>query len=298
MKSYVKYVIAIILIIIFTVSVVPKTFQNDTFYVIALGDYIIENGIDRVDHFSWHNDLEYRYPHWLFDVINGGLYNSFGLDGLYIFVCILSVIFMLLLFWLMLKKNIGFFIAFISTLIVTYMMKDSFMDRGQIISYIMFLIEINLIESFLKNKNKLSVVGLFIVACVIANVHATAWIMFLVLFLPYITEYFVSLYTLKNISISRVSKYQKKLDKLKKQNPNDIEQINKIEEKIKDDKDFLAIYKENEKSKILINKNDNAKWLILVMIIASLGALVTPIGSVPFTYYIKSAARKFTFLYK
>lgn len=80
MKNYFKYIIAVILIIFFVVSIVPKTFQNDTFYIIALGDRILENGLDRIDHFSWHENLEYRYPHWLFDIVNAGICNSFGLD--------------------------------------------------------------------------------------------------------------------------------------------------------------------------------------------------------------------------
>jgi hypothetical protein len=58
---------------------VPKTFQNDTFYVIALGEQILNNGLDRIDHFSWHDTLEYRYPHWLFDVVNSAINSSFGL---------------------------------------------------------------------------------------------------------------------------------------------------------------------------------------------------------------------------
>ena len=36
MKNYFKYIFAIILIILFTISVVPKSFQNDTFYIIPL----------------------------------------------------------------------------------------------------------------------------------------------------------------------------------------------------------------------------------------------------------------------
>ena len=43
MKKYLKYIISIILIIIFVFSVVPKNFQNDTFYIIALGEQILED---------------------------------------------------------------------------------------------------------------------------------------------------------------------------------------------------------------------------------------------------------------
>ncbi len=60
-------VLAIICIIIFAFSISPKTLQNDTYYTIAIGEHIMQNGIDGQDPFSWH-DLKYTYPHWLYDV--------------------------------------------------------------------------------------------------------------------------------------------------------------------------------------------------------------------------------------
>ena len=94
-KENFKYVVIVLLIIFFTISVVPKTFQNDIFYTIAIGKQIIENGIDDIEHFAWHEGLEYQTPHWFFDYINGLIFNVFDLEGLYIFVCALSVILML-----------------------------------------------------------------------------------------------------------------------------------------------------------------------------------------------------------
>lgn len=62
-------ILAIFCIAIFCIAIVPKAFQNDTFYTIKIGQLIRQNGIDYQDHFSWHEDLPYMYPHWLYDVI-------------------------------------------------------------------------------------------------------------------------------------------------------------------------------------------------------------------------------------
>ena len=67
-------VLAIICIILFSFSLAPKTLQNDTYYTISIGEHIIQNGIDRVDPFSWH-DLKYTYPHWLYDVCTYLIYS-------------------------------------------------------------------------------------------------------------------------------------------------------------------------------------------------------------------------------
>lgn len=66
--------IAIVCILIFCFAIAPKTLQNDTYYTIATGQSIIENGIDGEDHFAW-SDLKYTYPHWLYDVFIYEIYS-------------------------------------------------------------------------------------------------------------------------------------------------------------------------------------------------------------------------------
>ena len=68
MKQKIKNFILIILIVLFCMSISPITMQNDTYYTIAIGEHILENGIDMKDPFSWHENLPYTYPHWGYDV--------------------------------------------------------------------------------------------------------------------------------------------------------------------------------------------------------------------------------------
>ena len=89
----VKFIIvAVVLISIFCVALTPVTLQNDTFYTIKVGEHIAKQGLDMQDPFSWHQDLSYTYPHWLYDYITYLVYNTFGMTGIYICTCILSVI--------------------------------------------------------------------------------------------------------------------------------------------------------------------------------------------------------------
>jgi len=71
-------ILAVVAIIIFSAAICPVTLQNDTYYTIAIGDHILENGIDMQDPFSWHEDLPYTYPHWLYDVLTALVYNLGG----------------------------------------------------------------------------------------------------------------------------------------------------------------------------------------------------------------------------
>ena len=83
-------IIAILLIAIFCVSITPVSLQNDTFYTIKIGEHISKNGIDMIDPFSWHENLPYTYPHWLYDFITYLIYSIFGMTGVYVLTCILS----------------------------------------------------------------------------------------------------------------------------------------------------------------------------------------------------------------
>ena len=91
-KELIFEIVAIILIALFSYSLAPKSLQNDTFYTVTIGNLILDNGIDMKDHFSWHEDLLYTYPHWLYDVIMSVIYNVGGWQGIYISTCILSII--------------------------------------------------------------------------------------------------------------------------------------------------------------------------------------------------------------
>ena len=93
------HVLAFFCILIFCFSLTPITFQNDTYYSIAIGEHIVETKtIDMQDPFSWHEDLPYTYPHWLYDVGTYLIYNlgeTIGIGGfcaLYISTILLAMI--------------------------------------------------------------------------------------------------------------------------------------------------------------------------------------------------------------
>lgn len=108
MKNKKKEILAILLIIIFVIAIVPKVFQNDTFYTITVGRDILKYGFDEVERYSWVEGLTYTSPHWLFDVVNYLIYNVFEFNGLYVFVLILACVQMLLFYWMLRKKNVSF----------------------------------------------------------------------------------------------------------------------------------------------------------------------------------------------
>lgn len=244
-------ILAIILIGVFCISLTPKTLQNDTFYTIKIGEHIIENGeIDMIDPFSWHENLEYTYPHWLYDVMIYLIYSIGGMTGIYISTCCFSVILGASIFLVNKKIAKNEIISFVITLLSMYLLKDYIAARAQLVTFILFIIEIYCIERLVDSKEKKYMIGLIILSVLIANLHVAVWPFTFVLYLPYIAEYIMAV----------------------------------IEEKI-----AKKYGKEpSNNGKITITKKDGTKLLIITLIICIFTGFLTPLGTVPYTYLIKT----------
>lgn len=145
-------IVALILITVFSIAIAPKGLQNDTFYTIKIGEHISKNGIDMKDTFSWHQNLKYTYPHWLYDFIMYGIYSIGGIKGIYISTCILSAILGICLYKINSKLADNKIISFIITLGSMYLIKGYIAARAQLVTFILFIIELFFIERFLENK--------------------------------------------------------------------------------------------------------------------------------------------------
>ena len=236
MKKFRILVISIIIIlcIVFT----KKAFQNDTFYTIKLGELILNNGIDMLDHFSIHT-LSYTYPHWLYDVFIYIIYHFFSFTGLYISTIILFIILMLTVYFTNLKlykKELS--VAFISILSIM-VMSNYATARAQLVSYILFVLEFFFIERFLQTKEKKYAIFLLLISLILCNIHVAVWPFYFILYLPFVAEYIIAkLFKKKSILFGRIK----------------------------------------------IEKNDNVKYLVIIMLCSILTGLLTPIEDTSYTY--------------
>ena len=285
-KKIIFEILAIILISFYSFSIAPKTFQNDIYYTIPIGNLIMENGIDMKDHFSWHKDLPYTYPHWLYDVIMAKIYNFKGWDAIYYSVCILAITLGLTVYIVNKKLNKNQIFSFIITIGSMYMLKPYITARAQLLTFIIYMIVIYLIEKFIENPKKIYYgMGIIIASILIANLHVAVWPFLFVLSLPYIAEAIIAWCA----DFIIFQKFWIFFDKLKlKHNKKDEEKTKKIKEdleKIYTSNEKRKAYRENAQSyKLKLERNKNIKWLFLVMIICAFTGLITPLGKTPYTY--------------
>ncbi len=287
-------IIAIVLIAILCISITPVTFQNDTYYTIKIGELIKNNGIDMMDHFSWHEDLSYTYPHWLYDLCTYLVYSIAGFKSVYILTCILSMILGISIFLVNSKLTKNTAISFIVTIGALYMLQNYIAARAQLVTFILFIWEVFCIEKFIENRKIIYGVMLIVISLLIANLHVATWPFFFVLFLPYIAEYVISVASdiviyskirlfILNSKVKKQTKKNRDTDKLEK--------LNKEIETLKDNISKVKIKRDEDRKnpyKIKINRNDNVKFLVIIIILCALMGLLTPIQDTPYTYLYKT----------
>ncbi len=289
-KSIRFNILAILLIAIFCFSITPITFQNDTFYTIKIGEHILQNGIDMQDPFSFHN-LKYTYPHWLYDVLIYLIYNIGGFMGIYISTVALCMMLGILMYITNVKLTKNKLTSFVITMGAMYLLRNFITARAQLATFILFILTIYFIEQFLDTKKKRYAIGLVIIPIIIANLHVAVFPFYFILYLPYIGEYMI--YILSNsgiiVTTSKINSLHKKLKKVEDEN-----KIAEIKDKIlKLEEKNNKLQKRYEKSnanpyKIKIRGNDTVKLLIVIMIICIFTGLLTPLGTTPYTYLLKT----------
>ena len=291
-------IVSVVIIAIFAYSITPKTFQNDTYYTIKIGEHIQNNvnnisellpwnkGLDMQDPFSFHEDLPYTYPHWLYDLATYKIYCINGFQSIYIATCVLSIILGLSIYLVNKKLNGNTIVSFIITIASLYCLKGFIAARAQLVTFILFILTIFGIEQFIKTKKIRYAIMLVIIPILIANLHCAVWPFYFVLYLPYIAEYLIySIVTQDyNLLFRKISlKFKKKkLGKIQYDiEKNEIDKLKKIhEEKVEK--------RTSDTYKLRISSEKSAKWLILIFIICLFTGLLTPIKDVPYTYLTKT----------
>ena len=161
--------------------------EADTYFVMNLGRYILENGFPTVDPFTIHENLKLVAQQWLSGIFFWEVYKNFGVDGLRLVDAICGAMLVLIYWQLCLyvsggNKTLSFALSLFVGLLVT----PSIVPRPQIFSTPLLLCEVFLLEKFTRAKNFKFLLPLPLVSIALVNFHSAIWLMSLVLCLPFL----------------------------------------------------------------------------------------------------------------
>ena len=148
-------IVAVMCIVLFAFAISPKTLQNDTFYTIAIGKWIYNNGISDLtqDVFSWH-DIPYTYPHWLYDLGIFLIYNTFGHLVIYASTILLSSLLGIIIYKMCAKKSENKPVSLVITLLAMWLLKPYIAARAQLFTFVLFGLTVYFIEGYLREHKK------------------------------------------------------------------------------------------------------------------------------------------------
>ena len=207
MKKKSRIIIFIIFITILCISLSYKSFDsnNDLFYFLRLGKDIFKDGIKLVDNYSFISGLFYTQPHWLYSIFIYSIYHLFGFFGLYVCSILLFICLSLIIYFILLEVSKNSLFSFFITSLSILVLPPFMICRAQVLSTILFILEIYFINKIIKTGKYKYIFLLMLLSYLVANVHGTIWLMFFVWFLPFFGEYVIYKIRGKTILFSKLS---------------------------------------------------------------------------------------------
>ena len=168
--------------------------DNDSWYVLAEGREIVENGIYYEDQLSMHEGLQVTVQNYGFAVIFYGIYSVFGPVGVYIGMLILALGICYLIYKICMllsdkNENLSLLLAVLTSVFLGYCF---IVTRAQVVSYFILMLVIYLLELYVKtNKNKY-LWWIPALSLLQINLHASVWPMIPLVMGVYIIDSFKS----------------------------------------------------------------------------------------------------------
>ncbi len=168
--------------------------EADTWFLLSHGRYILNNGIPYTEILSMHTGFSFVMQQWLTSTIFYLIYNLLGEFGLYIFYLLLNGIITYLIFKLsMIISGKKVYASVLVSVLSMLMLQLNYIEvRPQTISYIFLLILMILLEKNYLDKDNKIIYLLPIIPFLIINFHASFWLMFIIVCLPYLAEYLLT----------------------------------------------------------------------------------------------------------
>lgn len=169
---------------------IPLNFDNDFWFLLNQGKYIVHNGFPTIEPFTIHPDLSFTIQQWLFDVLVYWLYTSFGKVGVMVLVFAAALVTLFLMYQLCMllsekKRYLSVLVTSVCYLLICIWF---FVSRPQIMTYMLLLTQILCLEHYSRKRNWLFLLPLPIVSLLQINFHASMWWLLFAFMTPYLIE--------------------------------------------------------------------------------------------------------------
>ena len=187
--------IILLFLVLFTFFLLPGfKLDNDFWFLINTGKTILKEGFIHIEPFTIHSGLSFIPQQWLTDIIFYFIYHIFGIRGIYYLVLLCDGIIVYLFYKIsLLSSNNKKRAMIITSLISIFMLLwvGILTTRPQLFDIIVFSLELYLLELYIKKEKNNYIYFLPLLSLLLINYHASMWLMFFVLLVPYYIEFII-----------------------------------------------------------------------------------------------------------
>lgn len=193
-RRTVKSKLSSILFILLIASILllfTTRFDNDGWFLLNSGRYVENYGIPRTEPFTIHQGFHFVMQQWLFALGLWKIYEIGQMQGMLLFNWITGAVFLFIFYQLLqLADHHDRTVSRTITAGATFLFSFYFCQRPQVMSGLIFLIEIYLLEYFkTRERPPWMIYGLFfLLSLLLINLHGAMWPMMSVFILPYLAE--------------------------------------------------------------------------------------------------------------
>ncbi|MCI6354011.1 hypothetical protein [Eubacterium coprostanoligenes] len=186
-----KILLLFIVIAVPTAIFLIRDLDNDTWFMLNHGRYILENGLyPEFEPFTVHEGLHFTFQKWLCCVLFWVIYKYCGKFALKLFCLIVYFAFNLVMYKLLEYIRPKANIQHLFTLAVMNIFMIQFMyTRPQLFTYLFLAIEILVLEKYVKENNVKLLAVIPLLSFLEIQIHSTIWPILLIYMLPYMFDF-------------------------------------------------------------------------------------------------------------
>ena len=183
--------IAKILILAMPLAYVGITMDNDFWFTINHGRYILEHGFTNIEPFTVHEGLAFSFEKWLTCISFYKIYDWFGVWGMYVFMLIIfaAIIIMFYKVCLLFSGNSENISLLVTAVMMFYFAPAYIRTRPQIFSYFFLLAELYCLEKYARTGNIKKLFPLPLLSFLYMQFHSTMLLFFFIIMLPYLCDF-------------------------------------------------------------------------------------------------------------
>lgn len=179
--------ICISLLPLISIILIKQEIDNDFYFLYPTGEYILSNGFPVKDILSMHSNMDIIVQQWLSTVIYYFVYSNFGKAGTIalVYLCYIAIYFLMNKLCRIYTDGNILLSTICSFAACVYIAMLFMPTRPQIFTYIIVLVELILLEKYVKTGKTINLIFIPALSVCLINLHCSMWIMLFIFMAPY-----------------------------------------------------------------------------------------------------------------